>query len=141
MNNILSKLVIFKVFFLGIILLVACQPKSGTSLKENVPKSEIVDSESNIVSLTDRLRMVSGVSVVGSGRSATVRIRSGGSSFLGDSEPLFVVDDQIIMGGLASVIDLVNVLSIKRINVLKSASDISFYGVRGANGVIEIELK
>ncbi len=97
--------------------------------------------QTTLFSLTDMLRSKAGVSVQGNGKGAKVRIRTGGNSLIGSSEPLFIIEGQPINGGLASAIDMVNVLDIKRINVLKSATDLASYGVRGANGVIEIVLK
>ena len=73
---------------------------------------------------------VSGVVV--SGKSVTIEQ---GHSFLGSSEPLFVVN-----GTIVNSIDYIDPLEVKSINVLKGSSA-AIYGVRGSNGVISITLK
>jgi len=54
----------------------------------------------------------------------------------GDTDPLFIVD-----GAAYNNIDWVNPNDVKSIDVLKDAGSASIYGVRGANGVIIINLK
>lgn len=101
----------------------------------------IVEDPGNNMTLTDRLRTMPGVSVIGYGGGAKIRIRGGNNSILADTEPLFILNDQIVQGGFRSVFGIVDVANIKRIIVLKDSSSTSAYGVRGANGVIKIELK
>lgn len=72
---------------------------------------------------------VSGVVV--SGRSVQIQQ---GKSFFGSSTPLFVIN-----GVIVNSIDNVNPLEVKTIKVLKG-SQAAIYGVRGANGVISIDL-
>ncbi len=72
---------------------------------------------------------VSGVVVSGS----SVQIQQG-KSFFGSSTPLFVIN-----GVIVNSIDNVNPLEVKTIKVLKG-SQAAIYGVRGANGVISIDL-
>jgi hypothetical protein len=52
-------------------------------------------------------------------------------------EPLYVLNDQIIGNSFASIDNLVENFMVKKIEVI-SGSDASFYGSRGANGVIKI---
>ncbi|GAB4265028.1 MAG: hypothetical protein Kow0027_31680 [Saprospiraceae bacterium] len=92
------------------------------------------------VSLVDHLRKFPGVFVDGSGENARVFIRGVNTISL-DTEPLFVIDGQQIIGGLAAASRTVDVKDIKRIRVLKTAAETSRYGLRGANGVIEIVTK
>jgi len=139
MKYIPLKIITFSVVFMGVIFMNACNPATGTKVAETPNDTQVMEGESVLLSLTDRLRSLAGVNVKGDGRGATVRVRSGGNSIIGDSEPLFVVDGQAVSGGLSEVIDMINVQDIKRIRVLKSATEVSFYGARGANGVIEIE--
>lgn len=70
--------------------------------------------------------------------SLSVRIR-GATSFLGSSEPLFVVDGMPILHMGEGV--FINPHDIKRIEVLKDADSKALYGVRGANGVVLITTK
>jgi hypothetical protein len=69
--------------------------------------------------------------VVVSGRSIMVQ---GQNSFLGSSQPLFVVN-----GNIVNSIDYINPQEVKSIKLLKG-SYANIYGVEGANGVISITL-
>jgi outer membrane receptor for ferrienterochelin and colicin len=100
----------------------------------------IVDAAETSIDLSSYLRRVPGVSVRGSGPSATVRIR-GDVNFSTDSTPLFVVNGTILGTNYASVYDTIDINEIGRVRVLKTLSDTNRYGMQGANGVIEIRLK
>jgi len=63
------------------------------------------------------------------------------SSFVSETEPLFVVNGTPINGGLSAASSMVTVADIKSVRVLKTPSETSFYGIRGSNGVIVITLK
>jgi TonB-dependent SusC/RagA subfamily outer membrane receptor len=71
----------------------------------------------------------------------TLRIRGGASSTYGNNAPLYIVDGVPFApssdGGLSGL----NPYDIQSIRVLKDATDITMYGVRGANGVIVIKTK
>ena len=69
------------------------------------------------------------------GDGGTVRIR--GTTTIGDSNPLYVVDGVVIGGG----IDFLNSGDIKSIEVLKDAASAAIYGARAANGVILVTTK
>ncbi|MEN3324971.1 TonB-dependent receptor [Mariniflexile soesokkakense] len=80
---------------------------------------------------------VAGLSVVNSGQvgqAPDIRIRGTSSRY--DVGPLFVID-----GIFADNIDFVNPNDIESIEVLKDASSLAVFGVRGANGVIIITTK
>lgn len=71
----------------------------------------------------------------------TIRIRGGSTSAYGNNAPLYIVDGVPFApandGGLSGI----NPYDIQSIKVLKDATDITMYGVRGANGVIVIKTK
>lgn len=69
-----------------------------------------------------------------------VRIR-GGSSLMGDNEPLYVIDGLEIKAGPNGALDGINPYDIESIEVLKDATNTAMYGSRGANGVILIKMK
>ena len=78
------------------------------------------------------------------GQAAGVAITKGGkvevrgrSTFLGNGEPLIVVDGFPVTGGLESV----NIDNIETFTVLKDAVAASIYGARSSNGVIVITTK
>jgi TonB-dependent SusC/RagA subfamily outer membrane receptor len=79
--------------------------------------------------------------VSGSGSNAKVMIAGmGNNSLVASREPLYVIDN-VRIRSLAQASNLVQTSNIKTVRVLKSASETSFYGSAGANGVIVIKLK
>ena len=69
-----------------------------------------------------------------------VRVR-GGSSLMGNNEPLYIVDGSPFLPGPNGALTGINPYDIESIKVLKDPADLSMYGVRGANGVIVIKTK
>lgn len=69
-----------------------------------------------------------------------VRIR-GGSSLMGNNEPLYVIDGIEIAPGPDGALAGINPYDIDSIEVLKDATSTAMYGSRGANGVIIIKMK
>jgi TonB-dependent SusC/RagA subfamily outer membrane receptor len=72
--------------------------------------------------------------------SIVMRLR-GGSSILGNNEPLFVVDGVPVLPGPNGGLFGINARDIATIEVLKDAANTAFYGLRGSNGVILIKTK
>jgi TonB-dependent starch-binding outer membrane protein SusC len=72
--------------------------------------------------------------------SIAIRIR-GNSSIQGSNEPLYVIDGTPVNSGPGGSLTGINPKDIASIEVLKDAVSTSFYGVRGANGVIIIKTK
>jgi TonB-linked SusC/RagA family outer membrane protein len=70
------------------------------------------------------------------GSGSRIRIR-GNRSFAATNDPLYVVDGIPV----TYTIDDINPLDIESVDVLKDASSTAIYGVRGANGVIQITTK
>ncbi|HPI67741.1 MAG TPA: TonB-dependent receptor plug domain-containing protein [Bacteroidales bacterium] len=97
-----------------------------------VPVNRIEGTDKNFSNYSNIYEMIKGQvpSVEVSGKS----IRIQGSSSLGSTEPLFVVD-----GIVSSSIDDIPPSQVKSIEVLKGSSA-AIYGSRGANGVILIRL-
>ena len=83
---------------------------------------------------------VAGVTVTQGEGGLVVRIR-GISSFYGNNEPLYVLDDVPITPGPGGALRGISPYDIESINVLKDPADTALYGVRGANGVIVIRTK
>ena len=69
-----------------------------------------------------------------------IRIR-GASSLMGNTEPLYIIDDVPINSGPNGALTGINPHDIASIEVLKDATGTAMYGVRGANGVIIIKTK
>ena len=72
--------------------------------------------------------------------SISIRIR-GGSSIMGNNEPLYIIDGVPLTAGPGGNLTGINPRDIASIEVLKDAADLAFYGVRGSNGVIVIKTK
>jgi TonB-dependent SusC/RagA subfamily outer membrane receptor len=82
-----------------------------------------------------------GVTVARSdGGGLSIRIRGGANSFMGGSEPLYVVNDVPLPAGSGGIV-FVNPYDIQKIEVLKNPADVAIYGLRGGNGVVKITLK
>ena len=83
---------------------------------------------------------IAGVEVMASsfkpGSGSSVRIR-GNRSLNASNDPLYVVDGVPV----SYTIDDINPVDIETIDVLKDASSTAIYGVRGANGVVQITTK
>jgi TonB-dependent SusC/RagA subfamily outer membrane receptor len=69
-----------------------------------------------------------------------VQIR-GQASFMGNTQPLYVIDGLAMQAGPGGALVGINPHDIESIEVLKDAASLSFYGLRGANGVIVIKTK
>lgn len=110
--------------------------ESTEARSEQKNLNEVINTgEIELRELSDYLVRISGVTVSGSGASTQVRIR-GTSSFQGGNEPLYVLDGRL-MGQSYSSVSFIDRREIYSVRVLKGP-DASSYGVRGANGVIEI---
>ena len=70
----------------------------------------------------------------------SIRIR-GVNTFLGNGEPLYVVDGIAVQVEPGRGLDWLSPGEIERIDVLKDPPETTMYGVRGANGVILITTK
>jgi TonB-dependent SusC/RagA subfamily outer membrane receptor len=70
----------------------------------------------------------------------SIRIRGGGNTFYGSSEPLYVIDGTPVQSGEGGLLFL-NPSDISQIEVLKDAAQTGMYGVQGANGVVLITTK
>jgi TonB-dependent starch-binding outer membrane protein SusC len=71
----------------------------------------------------------------------TIRIRGGTSSVSGNNAPLYIVDGVPFSPSTDGGLSGINPNDIQSIKVLKDATDITMYGIRGANGVIVIKTK
>ncbi|MEY3369201.1 MAG: hypothetical protein RI973_2356, partial [Bacteroidota bacterium] len=100
---------------------------------EDLRDMPVVRLEQSLQGRTSGVRVTSGSGQPGSG--AVVRIR--GTTTIGDSNPLYIVDGVPIEGG----IDYLNQSDIESIEVLKDAASAAIYGARAANGVVIVTTK
>jgi outer membrane receptor protein involved in Fe transport len=133
--------------FIGLLAIIglttACGTPQAMTRQDGVNKSntvEVDNSKTGITDLTVYLQQISGVQVSGSGPDAQITVR-GISSVNMETSPLFVVNGNPIGNNYATVYSMVDIQQIKQVRVLKSSVDTGMYGMRGATGVVEIELK
>lgn len=89
------------------------------------------------MSLTDMMRRLPGVRVQ-SGRGPYAKIVvDGPSSFIAETDPLFVINGTAIGHDFSNVYTMVSPKDVVSLSVLKG-SDASIYGFRGSSGVILI---
>jgi TonB-dependent SusC/RagA subfamily outer membrane receptor len=108
---------------------------SGSTVTTNEPARAGATSIDQL--LQGRL---SGVTVTSAGSGGIIVRMTGPTSFYSDQEPLFVIDGipTDVTQGRLSYLDPHD---IEYIRAYKDPSHTSLYGVRGANGVIEIKTK
>ena len=123
-----------------IFLFAGCASVDNTVSKEGGrPEGSISDEKNYYQNLADYLRKVPGVNVQGNGNNAYVTIR-GVNSFNSGNTPLYVIDGQAVGNSYSQANNILNPTDIDYVRVLKGP-DAAIYGVRGANGVIEIVTK
>jgi iron complex outermembrane receptor protein len=117
------------------------QPSAQAAERSRSSATQSVDFNEEERSRFTRVELMiqahfSGVQVTPKGNGFSIRIRGTGS-FGANNEPLVVVD-----GASRSTADLagINPREVERIEVVKDAAA-SFYGMRGANGVIVIKTR
>jgi TonB-dependent SusC/RagA subfamily outer membrane receptor len=81
---------------------------------------------------------VPGLQVLRGPHGPMLRLR-GVSSFIGDQEPLIVVDGIAVSEpGFSSPLWAINPADVLRVDVLKDGASAALYGVRGGNGVVVV---
>ena len=140
------------IVFWGLILN-SCKTNQPASTSANVQGNSktqsITDIETSIntLSLLDYLRRVPGIQISGPKNDPRITIRNavsvgiGENGRLGETSPLFVIDDNPIGNNYSDVASMIDMNDIKSITVLKDVSSTSAYGLQGANGVIIIHTK
>ena len=85
-------------------------------------------------------RAGNGATVSQQGKSYTVRIRGTATSFQGSTSPLFIINGTSMGYNFNEAAEAIAGSEIKSVKILKG-QDATFYGSRGAGGVIEIKTK
>lgn len=97
-------------------------------------------TNNNSLALVDYLRRIPGLQIEERGSTVNIMIR-GMSSVSGNNGPLFVINNSAIGNSYADAVSAVDVNDIKNVNVMKGPEGQQMYGMRGANGVIQIFTK
>lgn len=112
---------------------------ASRSFDNQVKENPTVTVQNPTTSLADYLRRIPGVTVRGAGNGVQVVIR-GVSTLMGDSSPLYFIDEVRVGRNYSRVANMVNMHDVNNIEVVKGVAA-SIYGVEGANGVIIINTK
>ena len=102
--------------------------------------NSVETGQNSNLQLVDYLRRVPGLQIDQRGSDVRIMIR-GASSLTGTNSPLYVVNNSPIGNNYAEAVSAVDVNDIKTVNVIKGAEGQQMYGMRGANGVIQILTK
>ena len=111
--------------------------KSAAPGNEKTLEQSLDDKNSAVLPLVNRIQKLPGVTLRG---GVPVFIKNSSSTSGRPPLPLYVVDGMVIGNSFRSVENIVQPVDVKSIRAL-TGSDASFYGARGANGVIEITTK
>lgn len=120
--------------FFALILAFSCGSNKNTSEGPSNLQADLDKKNRAAIPLLVQIRQKPGI-VIKNGVPALQKADNTFSSAA--QEPLYVLNDQILGNSFASVDNLVENFMVKKIEVI-SGSDASFYGSRGANGVIKI---
>lgn len=130
------------------LFVISCSGTKNASTATPVPgtddktvASSSVNPDNSSLPLSDYLKRIPGVRIIGSGASTQVSVRGGSMSTHGSNAPLFVIDKTPVGTDYSAVESMVDVNDIDKVTVLKDASATSEYGLQGANGVIVIKTK
>jgi len=107
--------------------------------KSNDP-NQVETATNSSLALVDYLRRVPGLQIDQRGSDVNIMIR-GASSMTGNNNPLFVINNTPVGNNYSDAVNAVDVNDIKSVNVIKGADGQQMFGMRGANGVIQIFTK
>lgn len=136
-NNMLIRVIltsfILAIFFSG------CSSSSETSVaKESNPRKVEASHE---LTLTQLIQQLSGVTVRGSGANVEIIVMVGNKFQMSNASPLFLINGIAYSNDFQSIQNSINVFDVRSVEVYKTPSELGLYGIRGANGVINIVLK
>jgi TonB-dependent SusC/RagA subfamily outer membrane receptor len=132
------------VSLIACLLTLSCQSTQQTSRRafpsdEDAARTEIKPEQNNLT-LLDYLRREPSLRISGSHPNPHIMVR-GAQTISGENQPLFVVNGTQIGYSYQQVMTSVDIADIKSVRVLKDPASTSPYGMRGANGVIEIRTR
>ncbi|MDX1331997.1 MAG: TonB-dependent receptor plug domain-containing protein [Robiginitalea sp.] len=129
-----------KLFILGVIgmLTLSCgSSKSASPADDENLEQSLDDQNAAVLPLVTRIQKLPGVTLRG---GVPVFIRNSSSTSGRPPLPLYVVDGLVIGNSFRAVENIVQPVDVKSIRAI-TGSEASYYGARGANGVIEITTK
>ena len=123
------------ILVLFLIAMSACGTSKSSSSDSTSLNGSLEKKNRISITLLDQIRRLPGVTL----RSGVPIFNKSNNSFApnGNLEPLYVLDGYIVGNSFRSVNQLVQNIEVDKIEAI-SGPDASFYGTRGANGVIKI---
>ena len=138
MSNSMLIRVTLTSFFLAIFFS-GCGSSSDTSFeKKSNPRKVEASHELTLLQLIQQL---SGVTVRGSGTNVDISVMVGNKFQISQTSPLFLLNGIAYSNDFQSIQNSINVFDVRSVEVYKTPSELSLYGIRGANGVINIIMK
>jgi TonB-dependent SusC/RagA subfamily outer membrane receptor len=131
----MKKLLILAV--IGLLSASCGSSKTAAPSGEKNLEQTLDDKNAAVLPLVTRIQKLPGVTLRG---GVPVFIKNSSSTRGRPPLPLYVVDGMVIGNSFRSVENIVQPVDVESIRAL-TGSDASFYGARGANGVIEITTK
>ena len=130
---------VISVLFICNILFFSCATSNNSSTAE--PKNPRTVDSTNEKSMSEIMQKLSGVIVRGTGTDTNVRVMVG--NYFNDpfTEPLFLLNGVSFSNDFLSVQNSINPQDVKSVQVYKTPAELGRFGVRGSNGVIDINLK
>lgn len=120
--------------FFALILAFSCGSNKSTSEGPSNLQADLDKKNRAAIPLLVQIRQKPGIIF----KNGVPALQKADNTFSSSAqEPLYVLNEQIIGNSFASVDNLVENFMVKKIEII-SGSDASFYGSRGANGVIKI---
>ncbi|MEO0571618.1 MAG: hypothetical protein AAF039_07920 [Bacteroidota bacterium] len=117
-----------------LLLAFSCGSSKSTSEGPSNLQANLDKKNRATIPLVVRIRQKPGIIL----KNGVPALQKADNSFSSSSqEPLYILNDQIIGSSFASIDNLIESYMVKKIEVI-SGADASFYGARGANGVIKI---
>ena len=130
---------VISVLFICNILFFSCATSDNSSTAE--PKNPRTVDSTNEKSMAEIMQKLSGVIVRGTGTDTNVRVMVG--NYFNDpfTEPLFLLNGVSFSNDFLSVQNSISPQDVKSVQVYKTPAELGRFGVRGSNGVIDINLK
>jgi len=120
--------------FLGLLMAFSCGSNKNTSDGPSNLQAELDQKNRAAIPLLVQIRQKPGIVL----KNGVPALQKANNTFSASAqEPLYLLNEQIIGNSFSQIDTLIENFMVKKIEII-SGSDASFYGTRGANGIIKI---